>query len=186
MRVQMRSATEVELVDRCLRGDGEAWTQLYCHYEAYVKQHISILSIRLGAHARDHDLVDEVAQRVWASLIPARAHLRAYDQQRGGLNSFLRARIRQELYLYLRAESRRQTTLAAVSKGPEEPLVPFDTCTAMLGEFLAGLPPRQRWFCEARLLDSGTTYVGPARSPDASRKMTQRILARFLASQGAD
>ena len=182
MDARSERAIEAELVARCMSGDEEAWRQFSRRYKDYVKHHIVIMLRRRGG---DPELADEIEQGVWESLIPSKGHLRTYVHYRGGLKAFLAARAEQVLFVYLRSENRRQTKLAAVSKAPEELVVLFDTSTTDLGDFLSVLSPRQREFCEARLLDRRTPYVGPARSADASRKMTQRILERFLAFQRA-
>lgn len=172
-------AVDAELVRRCTAGDAAAWEAFYSRYQLHVRESVRAM---LGPQARDRNLTDEIAQRVWYSLIPAKSRLHRYDPRKGSIKSFLFVIASQEVKLYLRSEWRRRTeSLPYGDDGTTACSDPHITA-AMLNDFLASLSERQRVFCETYLL-SRTKRTWRRYSPVAIRKMTQRVFSRFVAFQ---
>lgn len=172
---------EAQLVGRCLSGDNEAWNHFYYRYHGYLRDRVARF---LGRRGRDRQLVDEIAQSVWISLIPSRALLHAYDAKRGPLKSFLSVVALQGVAAHLRPK--RQSTvelkpfwaLLAVAQVGED--------ATALADFLTILPPKQRHFCETSLLGSRDHRCLQRTSGASGRKMSQRIRVRLLAFQRED
>ncbi len=68
-------------MERCLAGEVAAWEELYAQYHD-----VLLASVRcfLGQARSDHNLVDEIAARVWYALVANDGALLAkYDPKRG-------------------------------------------------------------------------------------------------------
>jgi len=154
------------LVDRCRAGDVLAWEQIYrqCHGPLLVA-----IKVYLGHHAASEELAEEIAARVWCSLIDDRgALLDRFDFRRGcRLTTFLAALAKKDVLRYLRGERRRQLREASTLRKPRtagSAFRPVEMDLDMaLAEFMATLSLRERQFCQQYLL---------ARSDDASLKYT--------------
>jgi DNA-directed RNA polymerase specialized sigma24 family protein len=155
-RVASSSLADRRLVDRCLAGDVAAWDQLYGQCQPPL-----LLAIRvfLGANSRKQDLIEDIAAKVWFTVIDGQSELlNRFDAQRGcRLTTFLAGVAKNEISRYLRAERRRQNREAIASRArlgatrhsAWESLLGADIA---LTEFLATLTPREREFCEGHLL----------------------------------
>ena len=151
-----------QLVQSCLRGEPAAWSQLYrTHHDPMVASIRAILG-RLGS---DHNLVDEIAARVWHALVQNDfALLSRFDVQRGcRLSTFLSVLAKSESRLLLRSERRRRIREHAASRSET---AQHDADGSLVNvsekEFVALLSPAERAFYEDVL-------ASPASSGTASR-----------------
>lgn len=103
-----RVAEDELLVRSCLAGEDGAWEKLYdrCHFPL-----LRTIESLLGAAARDAATVDEIAARIWYTLVRDDFRLlAAFDGSRDvRLNTFLAGLARIEILRFFRAERRRQT-----------------------------------------------------------------------------
>jgi RNA polymerase sigma factor (sigma-70 family) len=171
------------LVDECLAGDEAAWERVYgqCHPALLVS-----IKALLGSQAANDDLVQEIAARVWYSLLDGDGRrLQRYDaDRRCRLRTFLAALARREIQQYRRSEQRRQSREAVVAKPPlADPGPTIWELNASLREFLATLTPRESEFYEAYLLSfpAGTSLreLSPANLWQLRHRVRQK-LRRFL------
>ena len=151
-----------ELVKSCLGGEPAAWSQLYrTHHEPMVT---SIRAI-LGRLASDHNLVDEIAARVWHALVQNEFSLLSrFDIQRGcRLSTFLSVLAKSEARLLLRSERRRRVREHAASRS-ETADWDADNLAVTLSEqeFVALLSPAERVFYDQVL-------ASPVSAGSASR-----------------
>lgn len=143
-----------QLVERCLAGEVQAWSQLYHH------AHDSLLnSIRrfLGRAGQDTDLTEEIAARVWYSLVKDGFELLAkFDVSRGcRLSTFLSILAKSETRGLMRTERRRKSREQVASR-PEAHLTHLGQQVDVLSdeEFLAILSPAERTFyCDVLIAD---------------------------------
>lgn len=155
-RNSQNSQTDRNLIDRCLSGDRVAWERLYDQFHAPL-----LLAIRifLGRSGSRHDLVDDIAAKVWFTVIDRQAQmLDRFDSDRGcRLSTFLASIAKNEVLQYFRAERRRNARETQACRGREG----ADTdsrwnslsgVNAAVTEFLATLTPREREYCEGYLL----------------------------------
>ncbi|MHB1035994.1 MAG: RNA polymerase sigma factor [Pirellulales bacterium] len=157
-----------KLVDQCLTGDEAAWEQVFRQCQPPL-----LTSIRglLGRDSGRMDLVEEIAARVWCSLLDGGTDLMdRYDVGRGcRLTTFLASLAQNEILRYLRSEHRRRfrefSANRITDRGEGVPHLQTETT---LGEFLSTLSPREREFCERFLL------AAPEES-DASGYSTSNI-----------
>ncbi len=174
------------LVDRCLTGDVSAWEDLYgkCHPPL-------LLAIRvfLGRNASKQDLVEDIAAKVWFTVIDGQSKLLGrFDSGRGcRLTTFLAGVAKNEVSRHFRAERRRQSREALASRaryGSEGGVCNGSLAASdiALAEFLSTLTPREREFCEGYLL--GTVESAEASYSAANRwQLQHRVrckLWRFL------
>src|SRR5262245_47642281 len=69
------------LLEPCLEGNNTAWSSLFDELQPIL---IRMVKQVLGTNSQDQDLVDEIAARVWFTLVDRRFHyLRAFDPQLG-------------------------------------------------------------------------------------------------------
>jgi len=115
----MRATTPVQrdgqLIERCLAGDVSAWSDIYREF------HESLLvSIRryLNRAGQDANLVEEIAARVWYSLIKNSFELLAkFDVSRGcRLSTYLSVVAKNETRVLFRSERRRRSREQLASK----------------------------------------------------------------------
>lgn len=141
-----------KVIEGCIAGDAASWSLLYerCHEPLLV----SIRSF-LREAAADIHLVDEVAARVWYSVVRNDCELLArFDVTKGcRLTTFLSLLARSEARQYFRAERRRRAreeTAARREAGSDR--------TQSLGseipcdEFLDSLSPSERTYYEKVLI----------------------------------
>lgn len=150
------------LVKRCMAGEEPAWEQLYQRYHPKLVIAVKLL---LGQDAGDLHLVDEMAARVWYTLLRDGGRLLAsYDAERdSGLGAFLMGMARIEILRYMRAERRRRSyELIGGRKILAEGRVPDWELAAMMDEFTSMLTSQELEFMERFLLDE----PGPEADPD--------------------
>ncbi len=145
------------LAERCLAGDERAWEHLYqqCHPPL-----LRAIKLLLGQDAGDVHLVDEMAARVWYTLLRDGGRLLAsYDADRdSSLNAFLMGMARIEIMRYMRAERRRRSyELIGGRKILAEGRVPDWQLANMMDEFTSTLTPPELEFMERFLLDAPGT-----------------------------
>jgi hypothetical protein len=140
------------LVDRCLAGDVAAWEDLYnqCHFPL-----CAAIKSLLGPGYRDLNMIDEIAARVWYTLVRNDGELldRFDPCQDLRLGTFLRGVARIEIMQYVRAERRRRVREAEAGRRPHCNSRLSDwQLDVMLGEFTATLTPGEQRFVEEYLL----------------------------------
>jgi len=169
-------------VDRCLAGDVLAWEDLYGKCQPPL-----LLAIRvfLGRNASKQDLVEDIAAKVWFTVIDGQSKLLdRFDSDRGcRLTTFLAGVAKNEVSRHFRAERRRQSREALASRarygssngGSTGSLAATDIA---LTEFLSTLTPREREYCESYLL--GSVDVAQVNYSPANRWQLQHRVRRKL------
>ena len=147
-----RARADRRLAERCLAGDEIAWERLYqrCH-----PQLLRAIKLLLGKDAGDLHLVDEMAARVWYTLLRDDGRLLAsYDAERDcGLSAFLMGMARIEILRYMRSERRRRSyELIGGRRVLSEGRVPDWELAVMMDEFTSTLTPPELEFMERFLL----------------------------------
>ena len=143
---------DLELVRRCLQGDVAAWQELFGQCQTHL-----LLTIRsmLHPHGNNLNVADEIAARVWFSLVDSNGRLLVrYDAHRGcRLKTFIAALARHELLEYWRSERRlRNRELEAVRCRPKARPAEVNHFNMVWDEFLTTLSSREREFLEQVLL----------------------------------
>jgi DNA-directed RNA polymerase specialized sigma24 family protein len=165
------------LVRQCLAGNPAAWNFLYRHYH---DQLVRAGARLLGARSRDTELADEIAARVWCSLVFQNSHrLRAFDPARGRLSAYLAALVRQEVQHYYRPRrpGARQLPLVEGQAVQPPPDVPE---SGQRDEFLATLTGQEQRFFLEHLMARGEDAPPPRPlSPANYRKLKQRVLYKL-------
>ncbi|TWT87516.1 RNA polymerase sigma factor [Pseudobythopirellula maris] len=142
-----------EMIDRCVRGDIDAWQTLYDQFHSVLLR--SIAAMLRGSTGEE--LVEEVASRVWCALAENDgALLDRYDPQRGArFITFLRLIARDELKRHFRSEGRRKQRELTV--GSARPRIDCEEhhLWARLDEFLCELTPAERKFFNEVLVPEG-------------------------------
>jgi DNA-directed RNA polymerase specialized sigma24 family protein len=189
-RPNLRAAqTDYRLAQRCLAGEVAAWEALYarCHTALLIS-----VRILLGGAGADADLVDEIAARVWYTLVAEDGEILArYSPDRGArLITFMRAIAKDLACRYFRSERRRRRRQAvAVCSKLWQGKVPNTSVESnpSVDEFLGTLDSSERQFCDEHLLDLPGTEPdddGQGPSPVSIWRWSRRIyqkLSRFLA-----
>lgn len=173
-----------QLIERCLAGNVPAWEDLYAQC------HGPLLALIKGMlHSADANLIDEIAARVWYTLVANDgALLTRFDPARGNrLVTFLRAIARDEAKRYFRAEVRRREreTIATRQKSAEaesESHVPH----FLMEEFLTTLSPGDRSFCLEHVLATPPQDGGAPASRPAGWQQTRRLYKKLLAFLGRE
>ena len=174
------------LVDQCLAGEPLAWSQLYqCHHRSIEA------SIRafLGCHYNDPHLIDEIAARVWFSLIRNDCELLTrFDVNRGcRLATFISVLAKAETRLMLRSERRRKARERAASKPettPQSMNVASDTISEE--EFMDTLSPAERTYYSEVLVTASRQDSKPDYTKQNAWQLRHRVrkkLTRFLDEQ---
>ena len=174
---------DVALVKRCVAGEVQAWEILYnqCHEPLLFS-----IEVMLGPASADKNLVDELAARVWYTLIKDDAKLLSkYDSRRGAqLITFMMPIAKSELSRYFRDEKRREKRerIALAGKSPHD----SGQADLSLAEFLPTLTRREREYYNDYLLGypiDGEGSSGGTFSLSNARQLRHRIrskLMRFL------
>lgn len=171
---------ETLVIQKCLTGDDAAWQELYSRYRPSL---LDSIRSQLAGKADNADLVEEIAARVWYSLVwRDYQRLRAYEKGRAGFKTYLAALARQQIQLYYRERQRQSRR--------EVPLANSDhNCggcadwpsTATQEEFIATLSPREKQYFEQHLLGN----IGAAEFTflsSANRwKLRQRVFDKLKA-----
>ena len=171
------------LVDRCLAGDAQAWEQLFR------SQHPPLLAAArhlLRGGGENADLVEEIAARVWYTLVRDRCRVldRFDPAQDSRLETFLAGIARFEIKQAMRSEQRRRNHESAAGREwLKTDHVGGLEIGLFLNEFAATLGPSELEFVEEFLLDphdSGTN--GRPRLSSAAVWQRRHRLYRKLKS----
>jgi DNA-directed RNA polymerase specialized sigma24 family protein len=148
------------LIDRCLTGDELAWQDLYAEFHSPLLLAIRIL---LGRSAARHDLVDDIAQKVWCTVVDRKAELLSrFDAERGyRLSTFLAGLAKNEISRHFRAEWRRSLRETHASRAQHADVGGLwrgvGGLNSAMTEFLATLTPRELGYCQQHLLSLADT-----------------------------
>jgi len=169
------------LVDRCLAGEVAAWEELYNRCHAPLCAAIKLI---IAPGYRDANLIDEIAARVWYTVVKDDAKLlEQFDSRRDlRLTVFLWGLARVEIMQYVRAEQQRRAREGKAVRSPRS-YTDWQVDT-MLGDFIATLTPNERYFMEDCLLslpeaDEDTTRDGLSDTSVWQRR--HRIRSKLLA-----
>jgi DNA-directed RNA polymerase specialized sigma24 family protein len=92
--------SDSQLVRSCLKGEDEAWRQLKAQYE---KRLLGSIQARLAPKGRNPELAEEIADRVWDSLLWNDSYLlRMFDASKGSLAAYLTTLAHYEIGHYAR------------------------------------------------------------------------------------
>lgn len=174
------------LVEQCLAGEPSAWSQLYqCYHQSMVA------SIRafLGCHENDSSLIDEIAARVWFSLIRNDCELLArFDVDRGcRLTTFISVLAKAETRVMLRSERRRKARERAASR-PETTSQSLSAASEAISEqeFMNTLSPAERAFYSDVLVTAANQDARHSYTRENTWQLRHRVrkkLDRFLGEQ---
>ena len=167
--------SEFALIQRCLASDQAAWCQFY---HAYYDPLARLIRQLLGRRANP-ELTEEIAARVWASLIFQNGcRLRAFDPERGGLLRYLAALARQEMLRFFRPRSRAGRHEVPLGNG--QAVAPSaETLPGILWEgFLATLTRKERNFWHEYVMAPCATPP-PGLSAENFRKLKQRVFKKL-------
>ena len=170
------------LVDRCRAGDDAAWAEVHarCHMHL-VKQ----IRYTLGDRARDPNLVEEIAARVWFGLVADDGYLlQRFEPGKGnGLSKYLAAIARFEVLRHQRGEFRRrrreQETQAARQSARDDRR--FAEMTLDVQDFLPKLTPREKEFFFRVLLGNKNKGEELQISAPNAWQLRHRIRRKLLA-----
>ena len=177
---------DAELVKRCIAGEVAAWEELYdqCH-EPLLRSVERIL----GSDHADANLVDELAARVWYTLVAEDGKLLAkFDARREArLGTFLRCIAKDVTSRYFRSESRRRRRERAVGKRrPLKPGVSGDVEPAM-ADLVETLTPCEQEFLNQHLLSNELTEESPREYSSTNIwKLASRIRQKIKEFVGLD
>jgi DNA-directed RNA polymerase specialized sigma24 family protein len=144
--VETLAAQDRRLVDRCLKGDVTAWSEIYRQFHDRLLSSIRSL---LGRQGQDTNLVEEIAARVWYALVKNNHELLAkFDARRGcRLSTFLFVLAKNETRVLFRSERRRRSREQVASRSELEGSATGDLSTTLSDEeFLITLSPAERTF----------------------------------------
>ncbi len=177
------------LVKRCVAGEVAAWEALYaqCHEPLLFS-----IEVMLGPGLTDPNLVDELAARVWYSMVKDDAkRLSKYDSRRGAqLITFLMTAAKSEVAHHFRTEKRREKRerIALYGKSPHHCNDEMQT-VASLAEFLPTLTNRERQYYDDHLSGYPVNGDGSATgtfSLSNARQLKHRIRSKLLRFLGYD
>jgi DNA-directed RNA polymerase specialized sigma24 family protein len=168
-----------DLVVRCLRGDVVAWQEMY-----QVCQPQLLITVRslLKPSGGNLNLAEEIASRVWLSLVNTNGNLlKRYDAHRGcRLTTFIAALARNELLEYWRAERRlRSREQDAIRRRPKVRPAEMDSFNVIWEEFVETLTQREREFLEQVLLAPPSQSQGKKISQTNLWQLRSRVLAKL-------
>jgi hypothetical protein len=170
-------------VDRCLSGEPAAWTALYqlCHEPL-----LAAIRSFIREAAADASLVDEIAARVWYSVICNDGErLARFDVSRGcRLTTFLSVLAKGEARQHFRSENRRRVREHTASRPEGEARSWHRTMPlASEEEFLRTLTRSERTYYETVLVRSLAGDSAEEYSAENSWQLRRRVrkkLDRFL------
>ncbi len=170
------------LVDRCRAGDDAAWAEVHARCQS---QLIRQIRYTLGERARDQNLVDEIAARVWFGLVADDGYLLArFEPGKGsGLSKYIAAIARFEVLRHQRGEFRRrqreqETQFARRAVHDDRH---FAEMNIDVQEFLPTLTPREKEFFYRVLLgNDGEQMEISAANAWQLRHRIRRKLLEFL------
>ncbi|TVS20942.1 MAG: hypothetical protein EA424_01415 [Planctomycetaceae bacterium] len=165
-------AADYRLAQRCADGQVEAWEELYHEYHDRL---LASIRVMLDVQHADASLVEEIAARVWYSLVENDGKLLLkYNPKRGAsLMTYIRMLAKDLLRRHYRSERRRQDRERAVMNSrPSSHSQELDHSASTLDEFLGTLSSSERAFYEECLVSSGV--ANPAGLEYSSANVWQR------------
>jgi DNA-directed RNA polymerase specialized sigma24 family protein len=168
-----------DLVKRCLGGDVTAWQEMFDLCQPHLL--VSIRSV-LKPYGLNTNLAEEIAARVWFSLVGANGNLlERFDAQRGcQLTTFVSALARHELLMYWRTEKRqRKREQAAMIRRPSTHPEDADGFQIVWDEFVDTLTDRERSFLEEVLLVPTATPETENISQANFWQLRSRVMAKL-------
>jgi DNA-directed RNA polymerase specialized sigma24 family protein len=168
-----------DLVRRCLKGDVAAWQEMFDRCQPHLLASIGSL---LKPYGLNTNLAEEIASRVWFSLVGANGSLLdRFDAHRGcQLTTFISALARHELLMYWRTEKRqRKREQAAMIRRPSVHPNDADCFQIVWDEFVATLTQRERSFLEDVLLVPSATPETENLSQTNFWQLRSRVTAKL-------
>ncbi len=168
-----------ELVQRCLNGDVTAWEEIFKRSQPQLLVSIKSLLKPSGANT---SLAEEIASRVWCSLVNANGNLLdRFDAHRGcRLNTFFAALARHELLQYWRSERRRRKREQnALDRRVKFRNADIDHVHMAWNDFVDTLTQRERQYLEEVLLAPPTASQHDRLSPSNHWQLRSRVLAKL-------
>jgi hypothetical protein len=166
------SADEAGLLDRCLRGDDDAWKTLFKNYHPKLVEYISLL------HGASREQAEEVAACVWCAFwCGGSDHFHRCHAHARGLLNYFKSMARVEMWRRRRSEksrrfreskaARNESTRDEVGRG------------LVLQEFLATLTPREHEYCMS-ILHNQSGSDRRSEVSDCNRwKLRSRVMKKF-------
>jgi DNA-directed RNA polymerase specialized sigma24 family protein len=170
-----------ELVKRCINGDVGAWDAMF---QSCQPRLLGTIRSLLRKYGRNASLAEEIASRVWFSLVGGDGDLlERYDASRGcRLTTFFAALARYELLEYWRSERRRRDReQTAADRRPVPSAKKSESFPVMWSEFVETLSRREREFLQQVLLKSDTKPVNGNAYPPLSQVNLWQLRSRVLA-----
>jgi hypothetical protein len=139
----------------------------------------------LGSRRFDEDLIQEIAQEIWLTLLRNNCRrLRSFRPERGTLQAFLNARAKQEILRRNRqVRNHRQLPVAIDNYEPDRREDDW-LVGALLEEFLETLTPRERFFVQSRLFERDSAALDLPFSSASAWKLAQRVRRKLHAFVG--
>jgi DNA-directed RNA polymerase specialized sigma24 family protein len=168
-----------ELIQKCLSGSSDAWTQLY--HSAHDRLLAAIRSSLRDVG--DANLVEEIAARVWYALVRNEgALLEQFDMSRGcRLSTYLSLLAKSEARQYFRSERRRRTREERASR----PELSTESLESLLQdeEFLDSLSKSEKDYLQNVLLAVAADSKADRYSPQNTWQLSHRVrkkLTKYL------
>lgn len=171
------------LVAAAIEGNPVAWSSLY---ERFHDRLLTAIRSILGRYHTDVHLVDEIAARVWYTLIKDDFDLlRRYDTNRGcRFSTFLSLLAKNETKMLLRSERRRRARERVSSKTLDQ-IAQLDFSIPSDEEFVATLTPTERTFYHEVLLHYDQQDKSPIEYTSANVwQLTSRVKKKLQAFLG--
>lgn len=162
------------LVDQCLAGKEGAWDRLYDQYQEAL---LGMIRSLVGP-STPAELADEIAARVWYSLVQDDGRrLDRFDPVLGRpLASYLAALVRREVSHYFRSERRRRAREQRVGEAARRDSTNDSANThVLMDEFTRTLTPKEREFLETDLLGSVPDDGRPPLSDANKWQLSYRV-----------
>ena len=176
------------LVDRCLLGDPKAWSEIYHqHHDRLLRE---IRKLTFGTHV-NAELVDEIAARVWFTVVDNDARLLGrFDPLRGcRLIAFLTGIAKFETLNFFRSERRRKRREERVSHTVDQQIDSQWQQRMEIEDFTNLLTPGEKKYlaCELNsLLDEGGQESLPNISDTSRWQYRSRIQKKLKSYTQSD
>lgn len=163
---------EVGLLDRCLRGDDDAWKSLFKNYHPKLVAYISL------SHGGSREQAEEVVACVWCALwCGGFDHLDRCQARAKGLLNYFKSMARVEMWRRRRSERSRRTRETRVARN--ESTRDEVGRGIVLQEFLATLTPREHEYCTSILLSASGPEGGSDVSDSNRWQLRSRVMKKF-------
>jgi DNA-directed RNA polymerase specialized sigma24 family protein len=166
---------EDALIQRCIAGEQDSW---FIFYRDYHQALLGAVLVMLGRHSNP-ELAEEIAARVWASLILQNGNrLKAFDPERGALTTYLAALAHQEMLRWFRPRSKQGQEVPLHNE--QRAVSAAEMLPGFLWEgFVATLTRKERWYWDTYVMDPPDTPPPADMSPGNFRKLKQRVLQKL-------